>query len=212
MRARRCRSSRALARQTAVPLSIDTYKADVARAAIDAGAGLINDISGLQFDRALAGVAARRRVPIVLMHMRGRPADMYGRPRMDRSWPTWPPNSAAPCDRAVDAGVARDAIVLDPGLGFAKRAEHSVDVLAHLDAAPLLALDRPLLVGASRKSFLVGATGALAPEARDWATAAAVAAAMLLGAHMVRVHRVAEMVQVARVADRLRSARNAPSA
>jgi dihydropteroate synthase len=107
----------------------------------------------------------------------------------------------ASIDASLDAGVRRDAIIVDPGLGFAKRADHSLETLARLDAAPLLALDRPLLVGPSRKSFLAAAIGNSLAVERDWGTAAGVTAAVLRGAHIVRVHRVAEMVQVVRVAD-----------
>jgi dihydropteroate synthase len=106
--------------------------------------------------------------------------------------------------RATRAGVSRDSIVLDPGLGFAKRAEHSYDALAHLSS--LAALDRPILSGPSRKSFLKGAIGERPPADREWATAAAVAASVLLGAHIVRVHAVRDMVDVVRVADRIRAA------
>jgi dihydropteroate synthase len=106
--------------------------------------------------------------------------------------------------RAVDGGVAREAIIVDPGLGFAKRAEHSYAALASLGA--LRALDRPVLCGPSRKSFLTAAIGHRSPGEREWATAAAVTASVLLGAHIVRVHRVAEMADVIRVADRIRAA------
>ncbi len=102
---------------------------------------------------------------------------------------------------AEAAGVARDAIVVDPGLGFAKRADDSFALLARL--AEIAVLDRPILVGSSRKSFLTLALGNLPPKARDWGTAASVAAAVIEGAHIVRVHAVGEMVQVARVADEI---------
>jgi dihydropteroate synthase len=107
--------------------------------------------------------------------------------------------------RAAAGGVARERLLLDPGLGFAKLAAHSYAALAALDV--LAALDRPLLVGPSRKTFLTAALGPSDPAARDWGTAGAVAAAVLSGAHVVRVHAVREMVQVVRVADRLREAR-----
>ena len=100
--------------------------------------------------------------------------------------------------------MARDAIIIDPGLGFAKRAEHSYSALASLGT--LRALDRPVLCGPSRKSFLAAAIGQRSPGEREWATAAAVTASVLLGAHIVRVHRVAEMADVIRVADRIRAA------
>ena len=108
---------------------------------------------------------------------------------------------AASVAAAVRAGVSRESTIVDPGLGFAKRAEHSYEVLARL--ADLAALDRPILVGSSRKSFLTRALGDVVPSGRDWGTAATVAAAILEGAHVVRVHAVGPMVQVARVADEI---------
>ena len=110
-------------------------------------------------------------------------------------------------ERAVGYGIGWDRIVLDPGIGFAKRAEHSLELLA--DAGPLAALGRPILLGPSRKSFLAAATGTPAEE-RDWGTAAAVTAAVLGGAHLVRVHRVREMVQVVKVAEAIRAAGTRP--
>jgi dihydropteroate synthase len=109
--------------------------------------------------------------------------------------------------RARAAGIADESVILDPGLGFAKKAEHSTSVLAHLDA--LSELDRPLLSGPSRKSFLQFAIGQRPPAAREWATAAAVTASVLFGAHIVRVHGVREMVDVVRAADLIRAARDA---
>lgn len=197
----------ALASTTGAILSIDTYKAEVARAAIAAGASLINDISGLQYDAALAGVAAATGAGLVLMHMRGRSGDMYSAATYDDVVDEVARELWEALMRAHDAGVPREAIVLDPGIGFAKRAGHSLSLLAHLDATPLAALERPWLLGPSRKSFLTASIGDVAPAERDWATAAAVTASVLYGAHVVRVHRVAEMVQVVRVADTIRAAR-----
>jgi dihydropteroate synthase len=193
-----------LAGRIRIPISIDTYKAGVARRALGAGAVMVNDISGLRYDPALAGVAADGRAALVLMHTRGRSRDMYREARYDDLLAEIARELGESLAAAGAAGVARDALILDPGLGFAKRAAHSFAILARLDA--LAALDRPVLVGPSRKSFLTDAIGAGPAAARDWATASAVAAACLGGAHVVRVHRVAEMVQVVRVADRIRLA------
>ena len=195
---------RALASKVGIPISIDTYKADVAAQALDAGAAIVNDISGLQYDPSLGGVVARRGVPVILMHTRGRPSDMsahadYGDVVAEVS------SDLQRCiDRALECGIARDRILVDPGLGFAKRAEHSFTALAGIDR--LAELGFPLVVGPSRKSFMTSATGPLGTEDRDWPTAAAVTAAVLGGAHVVRVHRVAEMVLVVRVADAIRNA------
>lgn len=197
----------ALARRVAVPLSVDTSKAEVARAALGAGAALVNDISGLSYEPGLAAVVAATGAGLVLMHTRGRPADMYAQAAYDDVCGEVGVELRASLDRALAAGIAREAIILDPGLGFAKRAEHSVEALAGLDAEAFVALDRPWLVGPSRKSFLQAAIGETAPGDRDWATAAAVAVAIVVGAHIVRVHRVPEMVQVARVTDLLLASR-----
>lgn len=190
------------------PVSIDTYKATVAREALARGAVIVNDISGLQFDGDLPGVLAESGAALVLMHNRGRSKDMYReavysdvaleiRRELDDA-----------IVRATGAGVAREAIIVDPGLGFAKLAAHSFAALASLDA--LRALDRPVLCGPSRKSFLTDATGDKVPADRDWGTAAAVAASVLFGAHIVRVHRVAEMTDVVRVVDRICQAQSFP--
>jgi dihydropteroate synthase len=188
--------------RVAVPLSIDTYKADVARRALDAGAVIVNDISALAYDPQLAGVVARRRAAIVLMHTRGRPREMYAEAVYRDVAAEIAADLAARVRVAEAAGVARDRIILDPGFGFAKRAEHSLDALAGL---PVLAeLGLPILSGPSRKSFLKAGLGEVPPAGRLWGTAAAVTASVLLGAHIVRVHDVPEMVQVVRVADSIR--------
>jgi dihydropteroate synthase len=196
-----------LAGRLRVPLSIDTYRADTARRALDEGAAIVNDISGLRYDAALGKIVAARGAALVLMHTRGRSRDMYGEARYDDVIAEVTRELQRSIERAVGHGVPWDRLIVDPGLGFAKRAEHSMDVLARLDA--FAALGRPLLSGPSRKSFLTMATGPLAPDQRDWATAAAVSVSVLAGAHIVRVHRVAEMVQVVRVADAVREARAA---
>ena len=193
---------RALAPRLRIPISIDTYKAQVATLALDEGASLVNDISALAYDPPLGEVVASRGVPLVLMHTRGRPNNMYEQAQYADVVTDVCTELGQRIDQAVAMGIARDRLIIDPGLGFGKRAEHSWAVLAGLDR--LASLGCPLLVGVSRKSFLTRATGPLEPEARDWASAAAVTASILAGAHIVRVHRVAEMVQVARVSDAIR--------
>ena len=193
-----------LAPQIGIPISIDTYRASVAKDALTAGASMINDISGLLYEPALGGVAAKAGAPIVLMHTRGRSKGMYDLADYQDAPAEIARELAAAIGRAESAGVARESMLLDPGLGFAKRAEHSFATLAHLDT--IAALDRPILAGPSRKSFLKAAIGDREPAAREWGTAAAVTAAVLLGVHIVRVHGVKEMVDVVRVADRIRAA------
>ena len=193
-----------LAGRAGVPISVDTYKAAVARTALDHGAAMINDVSGLAAGPALAAAAAAAGAPLVLMHNRGGSRDMYRRDGYRDVGAEVAAELRAVVGRAVAAGVPREQIVVDPGLGFAKRAEATLAALAELPS--LRSLDRPILVGPSRKSFLSAALGARRPAGREWGTAAAVAAAVWLGAHVVRVHEVAAQVDVVRVADAIRAA------
>lgn len=194
---------RRLAPRLRAPVSIDTYKAEVARQALDHGAAIVNDVSALGHDPGLAAVVAAAGVPLVLMHMRGRSRDMYRYADYDDVVRQVVDELGSAIERATAAGVSRNQLVVDPGLGFAKRSAQTFAVLAQLDA--LAALDRPILVGPSRKSFLQEAVGERPPGDREWGTAAAVTSAVLLGAHIVRVHGVREMVQVVRTADRVRA-------
>ena len=189
-----------------VPISVDTYKAEVARHALDGGAAMINDISALSYDPDLAHVVATAGVPVVLMHNRGRSSEMYRDAQYSHVVAEVRDELSAGIQRATDAGVSRDQTIVDPGLGFAKEGPHTLSALANL--AGLTPLDRPILVGPSRKSFLKSALGDVPPGEREWGTAAAVTAAVLLGAHIVRVHGVRAMSQVVRVADELRGSRD----
>ena len=193
-----------LAGRLTVPISIDTYKADVARAALDRGASLVNDVSALRYDPALAGVVAESGAAVILMHNRGRSSDMYRDAQYDDAVAEIGHELGERLGAAIAAGIPPERVVLDPGVGFAKRAEHSFEVLAGLES--LAVLGRPLLVGPSRKSYLKAAIGHREATDRDWATAAAVTASVLLGAHIVRVHAVREMADVVRTADAIRAA------
>jgi dihydropteroate synthase len=186
-----------------IPISVDTRKAEVAEAAIRAGAQIINDVSGLRSDPRIAEVAHRRGVPLILMHMRGEPETMQKKPFARDVMNDVMQGLRASITKARKAGVAKSQIVIDPGIGFGKSLEQNYELLRKLPE--LVKLGYPLLVGTSRKGFL-GATlardGKPAPaEDRLWATAATVTASILGGAHVVRVHDVAEMAQVVRVAD-----------
>lgn len=194
---------RGLAGRLGVPISVDTYKAAVARAVLDAGAAIINDVSGLRYDPALGRVAAERRAALVLLHSRGRSKIMYADAEYDDLIGEIAAELGASVAAARAAGVPIDRVIVDPGVGFAKRTVHSYGVLARLATLASL-VGRPLLVGPSRKSFMREAVGERLPAGRDWGTAAAVTAAVLAGAHIVRVHAVAEMVQVVRVAEEIR--------
>ncbi|MEI6668348.1 MAG: dihydropteroate synthase [Acidobacteriota bacterium] len=195
-----------LAGRVRVPISIDTYKAGVASAAVGAGACIVNDISGLEYDHRLAEVVAKTGAGVVLMHTRGRSRQMYREAAYLDIVADVAAELGQAMDRAAAAGVSADAIVLDPGLGFAKRADQSFALIAALPR--FHELGRPLLVGPSRKSFLTTALGQVAPADRDWGTAAAVTSAILSGAHIVRVHDVRSMAQVAKVADAIRARRS----
>jgi dihydropteroate synthase len=195
---------KALAGRLRLPISVDTYKAEVARRALDTGVAIINDISGLGYDPALGALVGSRRAALVLMHTRGRSGDMYRHAAYDDVMNDVARELQRSIECAVGQGVDWQRLLIDPGLGFAKRAEQSFKVLAAMDR--LASLGRPVLVGPSRKSFLTAAIGPIGADERDWATAAAVTAAIMGGAHIVRVHRVREMVQVARVADAVRNA------
>ena len=226
----------ALRGKIAIPISIDTQKAAVAEAAIAAGAEIINDVSALRGDPALAEVARRHRVPLVLMHMRGTPRTMQRRPFSRHVLRDVLAGLRAAIARARKAGLRKGNLILDPGIGFGKSYAQNFELLAQLPK--LAALGCPLLVGASRKAFIGWALADPAdrfasrrnrdrslttsrsqseqarntagpspvpvpPEQRLWGTAATVAAAILGGAHIVRVHDVAEMAQVARVTDQI---------
>jgi dihydropteroate synthase len=191
-----------LAGRVKVPISIDTYKASVADAALAAGASIVNDISGLRYDPELAGVVARRGAPIVLMHTRGRSRDMYEQAHYHEVVDEVLDELRESIAFAAGAGVPRDQMLVDPGIGFAKDATHSFEVLGRL--AEFADLGRPIVVGSSRKSFLNRPIKQAALTADgEWPTAASVAAAALAGMHVVRVHAVREMAQVVRVADEI---------
>src|SRR5262245_12070908 len=179
-------------------VSIDTTRSETARRAIAAGAGLINDISGMSFDPAMAAVAAEHPVPVVIQHIRGRPSTMQKAPRYGRLLPEIAAFLRRAIDRARSAGLSEDRIVIDPGLGFGKTRRHNLAILRHLDV--LRSLGRPILVGASRKSFLGGTTEP-GPSGRLAGSLAAEALAIAGGADIIRVHDVREAVRVARLCD-----------
>lgn len=186
-----------------IPVSVDTRRAAVAEIAIRAGAEIINDISGLRTDARLAEIVAKNGVGLILMHMRGEPRTMQRGPFARDVMSDVVSGLRESVAMARKAGVARTQIILDPGIGFGKSYAQNYELIEKLPR--LAALGYPLLVGTSRKGFL-GATLArdgkpAPPEERIWGTAATVTASILGGAHIVRVHDVAEMVQVARVAD-----------
>lgn len=193
----------ALAGRLRILLSIDTSKAAVASAALSAGAAMVNDVSGLHRDPELSHVVAGAGAALVLMHGRGTPKTMNAEAVYDDLMADVAGELRESVRLATAAGVPIERIIVDPGVGFAKRPSHSYGVLARLPELAT-ALARPILVGPSRKSFMREAVGGRPAPERDWGTAAAVTAAVLGGAHIVRVHAPAEMVQVVRVAEEIR--------
>lgn len=192
---------RGLRARVGAPISIDTYKAKVARAALDAGADIVNDISALRFDPEMAALVAAEKVPLILMHMQGTPRTMQKDPQYGDVVREVRDFLAAQLYAALDAGVSHDAVILDPGIGFGKTVEHNLLLLRGLPM--LAALGQPLLVGASRKTFIGRILGAEPPDRLEGSLAAAVAA-VLSGVNIVRVHDVAETRKALRVADALR--------
>jgi len=188
----------ALAKQIHIPISIDTYKAPVAEAAVEAGASLVNDISGFQFDAQMPATVARLGVPIVIMHTKGAPTEMQANPTYENLLDELQLYFERQIELAQRAGIAENRIIIDPGLGFGKRLADNYEIIRRLPE--LHGLGCPILVGPSRKSF-IGKPLDLPPEQRLEGTAAAVTAAVMNGAHIVRVHDVMEMRRAVTIAD-----------
>ncbi|MBF0328641.1 MAG: dihydropteroate synthase [Nitrospirae bacterium] len=191
-----------IAAKIKVPVSIDTFKSETARAALEAGASIINDISGLRFDSEMAGVAAKYGVPVILMHIKGRPKDMQDNPVYEALIPEIMDYLRESIDIAVKAGVPEGLLIIDPGIGFGKTFDHNLQILKNLKEFTLL--NKPLAVGVSRKAFIGKILGGLPASERLEGTASAVAIAIMNGANIVRVHDVKEMSRVAKVADAIK--------
>ena len=186
------------------PISIDTTSAEVARAALAAGAVMVNDISAARHDPAMPELLAETACPVVLMHMQKTPADMQLQPDYQDVVGEITAFLARALDRAVAAGVHRDRIIIDPGIGFGKTVQHNLQILHNLEK--FTSLRRPLLLGTSRKSFIGKILSQDSPTQRIWGTAATVALAVAAGANILRVHDVPQMAQVAAIAHAIRSA------
>ena len=191
----------ALSGRVRIPISVDTTKAAVARRALDAGAAIINDISALRSDPEMADVVAKAQAGLILMHMQGTPATMQDHPAYTDVVEEVYDFLRSRVEGAVAAGIEVERIAVDPGFGFGKSPAHNLALLGGLPA--LRPLDRPIIIGPSRKSF-VGSILGRPVEEREWGTAAAVAVGVLQGAHVVRVHSVAPMRDVTRVAQAVR--------
>jgi dihydropteroate synthase len=191
----------ALASRLKIPISIDTRKASVAEAAIAAGAEIVNDVTGLRADPEIAAVAKRHRVPLILMHLRGQPRTMQTQPFARDAVRDVLAGLKRSIMIARGAGVPNSQIIVDPGIGFGKSFDQNYELIARLPEIARLGF--PIVIGTSRKGFLGKTLDDKPPEERIWGTAATVAASILAGAHIVRVHDVTEMVQVARVTDKV---------
>jgi dihydropteroate synthase len=199
----------ALAKRSTVPLSVDTTKASVARAALHAGAEIINDISGLRFEPSVADVAASARAGLILMHSRGDARTMHKLEPVRDVLAEVTESLLRSIAEAEKRGVGRESIALDPGVGFSKSPEQNVELIAKMGAFAEAFAGFPVLVGTSRKSFLGHILEGAPVSARLHATMATVTAAVLGGAHIVRVHDVRAAVETVRVADALNRAARA---
>jgi dihydropteroate synthase len=192
----------ALSARIPIPISIDTYKSEVAKRALTAGASMVNDISGLRFDPAMSGIVSDFKIPVVIMHIKGMPRNMQAHPSYEALIPEIMDYLRKSMQIAVQKGVAEDMIILDPGIGFGKTFDHNLQIINRLHE--FTKLEKPILIGPSRKSFLGKILEDLPPEQRLEGTAAAVTASIMKGAHIIRVHDVKEMSRVARVADAIK--------
>lgn len=185
-----------------IPISIDTTRAKVAQQAVEAGADIINDISGGTFEPEMFGTAADLAVPIILMHIRGTPKTMQQMTDYQDLIGEIISFLKHQINQALDSGIARENIIIDPGIGFAKNAEQNIELLKRL--SEFQSLNSPILVGASRKSFIGHIIDKTDPKERVWGTAAACCSAIAKGTNILRVHDVPEMYDVIRVADVLK--------
>ena len=190
-----------LTAKASVPVSIDTTKSSVARAALEAGAEIVNDISALRFDPAIADEAARAKAGLVLMHSRGTPETMQTLPPVNDIISELISGLRASIVLAQELGVAPESIAIDPGIGFGKTAEQNLELIANLDQLTRAFPEFPILIGTSRKAFIGRLLGGAPADERLHGTIASVAASVLKGAHIVRVHDVKAAVEAVRIAD-----------
>jgi len=182
-----------------VVISVDTYRAEVARAALAAGADLVNDISAFRFDEGMLPLLARTGAPAVAMHIQGTPRDMQRHPHYDSVVREVRDHLGEAVERAERAGVGRERVAVDPGIGFGKTVEHNLELLRHL--AELRKLGCPVVIGASRKSFIGKVLGLASPQERLEGTLAVTALAVAAGADIIRVHDVNANLRSARMAE-----------
>lgn len=194
-----------ISKKIKVPVSIDTYKAEVAKKALDAGASIVNDISGLRFDLEMPKVVSKYKVPVIIMHIKGMPKNMQANPQYEALIPEIMDYFRESIRLAVESGIAEDKIIIDPGIGFGKTLDHNLEIIKNLHEFTLL--EKPLLVGVSRKAFIGKILGDAPASERLEGTAAAVTISILNGANIIRVHDVKEMKKVELVADAVKMGR-----
>ncbi|MGB9716542.1 MAG: dihydropteroate synthase [Thermodesulfovibrionales bacterium] len=195
----------AVSKNINIPISIDTYKSEVARAALDAGASIVNDISGLRFDPKMSEVVSEYKVPVVIMHIKGTPKDMQKNPIYEALIPEIMDYFRSSIRMGIQAGISEDLMIIDPGIGFGKTFEHNLEIINNLHEFALL--KKPILIGPSRKAFIGKILGDAPVSERLEGTAAAIAISIIKGANIIRVHDVKEMVKVAKVADAIKRER-----
>ena len=196
---------KALSKSISIPISIDTYKSDVAVRALEAGASIVNDISGMRFDPEMPKVISRFKVPVVIMHIKGSPKNMQVNPIYKSLIPEIMDYFRTSIRLAAKFGIPDHMIILDPGIGFGKTFTHNLEIINNLQQFSLF--ENPILIGPSRKAFLGKILGDLPANERLEGTAAVVAISIIKGAHIVRVHDVKEMARVAKVADAIKQQR-----
>lgn len=192
----------ALAREITIPISIDTYKSKVAKRALDAGAFMVNDISGLRFDPEMPKIVSQYKVPVVIMHIKGPPRDMQKNPVYEALIPEIMNYLREGIRIALESGISENKIIIDPGIGFGKTFEHNTEIIHNLHEFTLL--EKPILIGPSRKAFIGKILGDVPAGKRLEGTAAAVAISIMNDANIIRVHDVKEMVKVEKVADAIK--------
>lgn len=188
-----------LIKQIKVPVSVDTWRSEIAQMALDKGASIINDISGLTFDEKMASIIASYNAGCVIMHIKGKPKSMQQDPIYDSLLDEITEHLANCIKSATAQGIQKESIIIDPGIGFGKTVAHNLEILKKLKY--LWQLDTPILVGTSRKSFIGAALNEINADERIWGTAASIAVSICNGAHIVRVHDIKEMSQVSKLTD-----------
>lgn len=192
-----------LSQRVSIPISIDTSQAETANRAIEAGAVIVNDIGALRLDPALGSLVADADIPIILMHMKGTPRTMQISPHYDDVMGEIIDFLSDSINLAVSKGIQRENIIIDPGIGFGKTATHNLTIINEL--ARLTSLERPILIGASRKAFIGEVLGEKEPAQRDIGTLAVTAASVMNGANIVRVHDVKRSVEIVRMTEAIKN-------